>query len=471
MTANRRRAAVYGRQSKDKTKSIDEQTAECEADATGQGWTIDKRYSDGVSASRFATKAREGWPRLLSDVDAERLDALVLWESSRGDRDAEAWLGLLRRCRDHRVLIRVTTHSRTYDMNNARDWRTLAEDGVDNAYESEKTSARLRRNTAAQAAAGRPHGRIRYGYERVYDERTRAMVGERPHHEQAPIVVEIVRRIGRSDPVTVVAADLERRRVQAPAGRNWTGRTIRSIATSPAYIGVRMHKGERHPAIWPPLVDEADHLAAVRVLSDPARKTTRPGRQKWLLSYLVRCGVGDCDRPMHRVPHQSGKPEQARYACSRGCTGIRASDLDEYVTRLVCRRLARVARERPRKTDDATVIQVRAEADRLRTRLNEWRDSGARGETSPASLARIEAQLAADIADADRRAVAATTPPTLAELLKGRPGYDALRRRFDALPVPARREVITLILDVRVRRAETLGRHGFDDERVLITWR
>lgn len=69
----------------------------------------------------------------------------MLWESSRGGRELEAWAGFLNACREHRVLIHVTSHQRTYDMQVGPDWKTLAEDGVASAYESELTSERISR--------------------------------------------------------------------------------------------------------------------------------------------------------------------------------------------------------------------------------------------------------------------------------------------------------------------------------------
>lgn len=75
-------------------------------------------------------------------------------------------------CRRCGSLIHVTTHHRTYDMQRPCDWRTLADDGVDSAYEVEKTSHRIRRDIRANALEGRPHGKVLYGYRRVYDSRT-----------------------------------------------------------------------------------------------------------------------------------------------------------------------------------------------------------------------------------------------------------------------------------------------------------
>jgi hypothetical protein len=48
----------------------------------------------------------------------------------------------LNACRATQTGIYITTHGRLYDMANGRDWRSLAEDGVDSACESEKTFVR-----------------------------------------------------------------------------------------------------------------------------------------------------------------------------------------------------------------------------------------------------------------------------------------------------------------------------------------
>jgi site-specific DNA recombinase len=52
----------------------------------------------------------------------------------------ETWGGFLKRCRKHGVLIHATCHDTTYDPRKPRDFRSLAEDGVDAMYESDKTS-------------------------------------------------------------------------------------------------------------------------------------------------------------------------------------------------------------------------------------------------------------------------------------------------------------------------------------------
>jgi hypothetical protein len=71
--------------------------------------------------------------------------------------------------------------------------------------------------------------------------------------------------------------------------------------------------------------------------------------------------------------------------------------LDPYVTAVVVERLVRPDGPALQAPDDEDALAARAEAAQLTARLEEWRESGRRGETSSASLARIEGGLLADI--------------------------------------------------------------------------
>lgn len=439
-------AGLYGRQSHGSTKSVDEQNAECEADAHEIGACVVARYSDLVGASRHSRKARDDWPRVLADIDSGKIKMLILWEPSRGDRTLTSWSAMLDLCRERGCLIRVYTHRRTYDPRVARDWRSLADDGVDSAYESEKTSDRNRRTAAAQATAGRPHGPVRYGYERVYDPAKGALMGERIHAERAAVVRDIVKRVGRSKPISEIVRDLNERGVPAPDGGRWYASRVRFIARSPAYAGWRMHKGERHRAAWPAIVTQAQHLAALRVLGDPERKTTRPGRRVWPLSYLARCA--ECGAGL---THRAGRVYRGRryrdvYACPAGHTSINARELDGLVLDV----LARWLKDLRPVSDDSAAVAARAEADGLRLRLDEWRASAARGETTPATMAHVEAELSGQIREADRRAERAGTPAVLLDVIDG-PG--TLRQRLGELPAAAQREIIGSVMTIRIARA------------------
>ena len=457
------RAGSYARQSRNNAKSIEDQAAENRAAVAEQGWHLAAEYSDGSSASRFSKKVRDDWKRVLADVEAQAIDVLVLWESSRGDRKPETWMALLSLCREKRVRIKVTTHRRTYDLTNLRDWKTLAEDGIDNAYESEKISIRTRRGHASAAVLGRPaQGRAPYGYRRLYDPATGALVGQEPVEPAASTVREVIGRVAAGEPISAIVRDFNERGVPTVNGaKQWYRSRVRMLACNVAYAGLRRHNDETHPAGWEALVSAEDFWAAQRVLYEPARLNVRPGKQRHLLSYLAVCGV--CDAGLKTV--------KLAYRCPISCVSVTRADLDPLVTELVLRRLgAPDVYERLRKVGeqaDKEAIAAKAEVARLRADLDKWRRSAARGQTTPESLAVIEGELTAQIRDADRRAA-----PSLPPELRGMVGPDVdVRERWEAAPIAARRAVIRTLAEIKVHRVSVRGRKTFEPERIEIRWR
>ena len=311
----------------------------------------------------------------------DRAGIIWLWESSRGERRASAWLALLEDCRDHGTLIYVETHGRLYDMANPRDWRTLAEDGTDSEYESAKDSQRCVRSAAQRAAAGKPVGKIPYGYTRRYalDPRTRKpiVLGQDPHPDEAKIVVEIIDGIAKGESLRSIAARLNGRAVPTRTGAKWSTTHVRGMALNLAYIGKRVHApGTRksrsvpgpeaavYDATWPAIVDEPTFYAARRILLDPARRTTRPGKAKHLLSLLATCAV--CGGKL-TVTYRLREGKRPAYACrERNCVAIDQEDLDSYVTAAV---LAVLAKPRTWKRLVAAGAQGNAELDTARAVL------------------------------------------------------------------------------------------------------
>ncbi|MGH4008594.1 MAG: recombinase family protein [Pseudonocardiaceae bacterium] len=136
-----RRAREYLRVSLDRSgraRSLDEQHADNERVAGGQGWELEEAaYRDeSVSASRYARKARGGFEALIEELERDRFGAqvLMIWESSRDSRRVGEWVNLLGLCEQRSVFIFVTTHGRCYDPANGRDRRSLLEDAVDGEY-------------------------------------------------------------------------------------------------------------------------------------------------------------------------------------------------------------------------------------------------------------------------------------------------------------------------------------------------
>lgn len=449
------RAVIYGRSSTAKEKSITDQVAGCRLAAAAQGWTVAAELSDPVSASRYSRKIRENWSRLLTMLPT--LDAVVLWEPSRGDRSLASWATFLDDCRTHEVKIHAVSHNRTYDPGNARDYRSLAEDGVDSAYESDRLSGRVKRGKASAAASGKPAGKTCYGLERVYDPHTRDYVAQRPHPDQAAVVQRIFREVAAGTPISRITRDLMRDQIPpAQGGAVWRRTTITAMVKRAAYrpypgrndVACREHHGTLFPATWPPLVDEATWAAAHAALAArPDAPTKRPGSVRHLLSGSVRLMVCPCGSALSGRPRSTlrGMVREPAYTCSGDwCVSAPMADLDEYVTQLV---VARLSKKDARHLWVADTTGARSAADelaRLRTELEEARASfAAPGGISAAALAMKEQAMAPAMADAERRARPAGAPLAALKLLDAaKIGKDRVRPAWESLPITAKREVI-----------------------------
>jgi DNA invertase Pin-like site-specific DNA recombinase len=437
-------------------KSTEQQGDENAAAAAVRGWTIAETYrDDGLSASRYATRARDEYERLLADLEAGKIDVLILWESSRGSRQVSEWIKMLEIIEEHGVRIYVTNQDQIYDPRNRRNDRYTL---IDQANKAEKdsgdTSDRIRRSGTASAAAGKPWGRTPFGYERIYDNETRELIEQRPKPGEAAVVRHIFAELARGVSISAVTRQLNAGEVldvgyvpplQAP---QWVPPLVRAIALRETYRGMRTHYGQITEGIWPPLVDDATFYAVKRILRDPKRKKTiNPGKARHLLSLIAECG--ECGSPMAAYYGGPSRRRAATYQCrgrnglsSGGCTSINQDDLDAFVTKATFERLHETwdAITSGEGSSDAEILAARAEIAALRARLDEHYDESAAGRLSARALARIEPQIEGEIAAAERRAETAATAPVLRWLLTG--SRDELRNRWEAAPASTRREVI-----------------------------
>lgn len=468
MTEDGTLAAIYARQSKGSAKSVREQKDLGEKACDDNGWAVSGVYEDLVGASIYRRRARDDWARLLTALDAGEFGVLVMWESSRGDRDAETWLGLLRRCRARKVLIHVIDDERTYDPNVATDWRVLAQSGVESDYESRRTSSRIRRDVKASAEQGRPHGGILYGYQRVYgiEQGKRVLLKQEPHPQEAPVVREVITRIAGGEAVSAVAADLDKRGIKPARGREWNRSSIRNIVMNRAYTGNRRYHDEWIPSAWfPPLVDLDIAQGAEELLDGRTKSSPRPGRASNLLSYLAECG--ECGSLMHLARRPGPRPYMAYRCHRRGCCSIRQDWLDAYVTGHICARLNTDAFwDELERGDSHEAKRARAEEAELRQRLRDYQDQAATGGISPETVAGIDRKIRALITEAQRKAQRATISPLLAMGVQRDKGIDGLRAWFEGKPVAVQREIVRQLYMAVFVFPAGLGRTVPDAKRV-----
>ncbi|WP_104044515.1 recombinase family protein [Arthrobacter sp. ZGTC412] len=506
----------YLRVSKDRSgrgKSPDQQHDENVAALMHRGWDIHAEpYRDNDrSASRYSKQAREGFAKLMSDLeeDAFGAGALGLWESSRGSRRTGEWVDLIELCEERGIRIWVTTHGRLYDPANARDRRTLLEDAVDSEYESAKTSKRLQRDMRSNAEKGRPHGKKIYGYRRIKDSETGALVRVDPHEEEAPVVQEAARRILAGETFYAIAKDFNERgipprRMTMKAhrqGLGWTPPAIKQMLTMPAYAAKRQHQGEIiGDAMWPPLIELNTWQKLQIVMSPPERKRTNDWPAKHLLTGIATCGV--CGAPMRIGKQNAGRrkdkvtgellpkpvdengnelpyPFYNTYICVGvpGKTGfhvaMRDSHLDAVVTELVLARLERpdflaMLGERGKGNDDERQALL-AEIGKYQEYLEKVRDEAALNLRFDLLIDQ-EARIEPKIKTAQKRLekLSEIDPFVLRLMATG-----SVRETWEGLDLPDKRRVVRAVMTPRVNRVEpdAKGQRGINHERVDVVWR
>jgi len=493
MTDTPRRAVLYGRVSKlgraDRQcapqdgrlegKSVDEQLAELTALAHREGVQIVGTHrDDGISASRYAaSRVRTGWQDVMAAIVDGQVTELWCWEVSRATRDRPVWATLVSAAIAAGVLI--TVNGRVHDPTDADDGFMLDLQAALAVRESAVTSKRIRRGVAARAAAGQPHGKIPFGYRRVYDARTGALIRQEPDPDTAPIVEELARRVLADEALYSLAAEMEERGVPSPetvrARRQgdlestwaWRPDQVRRVVLSPAAAGRRVHQGEVVEGViaaWEPIISNTDHRLLVAKLTNPARRSWVDGSVKHLLAGLAVCG--ECGAPMRRVKNR-GCPS---YACwggtGSGCTARKQEWVDHWVSDVIIARLEQPDAFDLFTRDDADDAQAaQRELAVLRAELADLRAVKRAGKISLASFLEFEPDTLAKIADAERRSTPAAVPAVIAEVA----GPDA-RARWDALSIPQRRQMIRTLAVVKVFRSRQ-GARTFDPATVKIEWK
>lgn len=413
------------------------------------------------SASRFATKEREQFKRLMADIRAGKLDVVWFWELSRSQRRLDVYADLRDTCRDAGVLLVI--RDKVYDPSDYKDMLTPGILSLMGEGESEQTSERVERGKASSARAGRRAGQVPYGYRAVYDRDGNYLYDEPNQYDEqgqptkdspAAIVREIYMRILAGHSMNSIRLDLDRRGVRTARGCKWSCHTILRIASNPTYLGKRVYQAydarpvDRVKSVlddvettWPALVDHETWWAVHRILSSHERKTKRPGRAVHLLSNVCRCAV--CGSGMSRKPGDT-----VTYSCrDRVCVGIDAVDLDDYVEEVMIRWLSDpdAMAELTRVDDSAAAAQARGDAEQLRAQLAELYQDAAAGRVSPTIATTTEKGLLSRIDEAEQRIQAATLPP----VLRGNIGAQAAAG-WAALDVEVKRQIIQAVAEIRI---------------------
>lgn len=334
---------IYGRKSnldlKNPGKSTGDQTDFMQAQFEQRGVvTRAVLVDEGIGASKHsATKVRVAYEEIMTLVATEPIAVVAFWELSRSSRRLKIHGELMETLEDHNVLLMIA--DRMYDPADADDQLQLGIGAVMNAAEAARTRARTLRGTHSAAQMGLPHGQTPYGYRRVYDPRTRALVRVEEVPEEAAVVRELAERVLAGDSSRSIARDLNERALPRPYGGAWTAPEVRDILTRPTYIGRRTHNGlDVAQGVWPPILEVEAFEDLGRVFKvRQAQRGSWSTKAKYLLTGSIFCSVEGSR--MHGEQSRMALPTDKRPPMGYRCAVCRKTrniyDLDEYITSVV----------------------------------------------------------------------------------------------------------------------------------------
>lgn len=476
----------YGRASHLNEFSVDSQLAENQAwvDRESTWRTAGVWRDDGISASRHGRKPREDWPKVMAAIESREIEILLVWEISRASRDRMVFAALFAACESTGVKIGV--QGRLYDLDDPDDAFQLDLMASLAVRESGVTSKRIKRNVRARAGLGRPHGKIPYGYLRVYDEHTKKLIEQIKNPDTAPIVEEIARHLLAGDSSAAIAADLDGRGIPCPAAYRlrrlgktppdhfrWDPLEVRRLALDPTNAGRRTHNGvDVGLAVWPAIISEEDHSALTVLLRDPTRRTNghTDSRPKHLLAGLARCGyVFDddetCGAPMRRVKNRN----TPSYDCSaHHHVSRQQAKSDQLVEDVIVARFERPDAASLFVIDESPQADAEKELRELEDRLEAHTIESAEGRLSAARLAKIEAILQPKIDRLRIEARPVGLPVEVTALLEA----NSPRRVWDGFDTARKRRVIRAIVTVRILPKEPgMNIKVWRDDLIQFDWR
>ncbi|HEX5828951.1 MAG TPA: recombinase family protein [Candidatus Limnocylindrales bacterium] len=460
-------AAIYARISSDPTGDqlgVRRQLDDCQREAERRGWPVADLYVDD-DTSAWSGHRRPEYQRLCADIEARRVDAVVVWHLDRLTRSPRELEDFVDLC-DRPPATPIAWVSGDFDISTG-DGRFMARILAAMARkESDDKSRRIRRKHLELAESGEwaGGGSRPFGY--LADRRSL-------DPDEAAAVREAVARVLAGDSLRSVAADFNDRDIRTSTGRPWTIQSLRRMLHSGRISGQREHHGRIvGPGKWEAIITP-DETARLRARFADHTNGTRRSSRRYLLTGLLRCSI--CGASLVARPRADGT---RRYVCAEGpgfagCGRlvIMAEPCEQLIADAVLHRLdspalAAALRAEVEGDEAATSMVAGLEADEAQ--LAEIAGAyGRREVTFPEFLAArkpIEARI-----EATKRHLSKThRSAALADYVGD---SSSLRERWSTLDLSRQRAIVEAVLDRAVVRPAVRGRNRFDPDRVDPFWR
>lgn len=454
-----RDCVLYLRKSKGKA-GISRQRKESQAHAERIRWRIIAEFVE-PNTTAFAKIGEEDAPRpeyeamvafLQRDGRSPALGVLS-WHTDRLSRNSGETRPFTAVCvkGGHPV---ETVRCGGYDLSLPAHRKRFRDDVSDAEGEVDHMIERIDSAKAEAAAEGRwLGGRRRFGY----------ADGVTAQPDEAKAIVDGCQSILAGSSAASVARDWNARGLFTPrlknggGGNAWRADGVRRVLTAPRIAGLMVWRGEVvGKASWEPIVAEGTWRAVVRVLTDPARRTSPGPERRWLGSGLYLCGVCGKARLLARAnASSSGGAPVTTYRCGQKGEHVsrNAVLLDRYVEEHVVARLARGdARMLLLDDERQDLKELEEQLLELREDLAQWREAAKlgpkRGGVTLAAFKPVERERLADIAEIEAQMIV----PERAVILRDLVEAADVTAAWEQTPLERRRAVLRCLFTVTVHR-------------------
>jgi site-specific DNA recombinase len=299
-TVLKRRCAVYTRKSTDEGldmafNSLDAQRDACEAyvaSQRGEGWIlVADHYDDGGFSG--GTLERPALQRLLADVQAGKIDCVVVYKIDRLTRALMDFSKLVDLFEKHNVTFVSVTQS--FNTTTSMGRLTLNMLLSFAQFERELGSERVRDKIAASKRRGLwTGGVVPLGYK----VENKQLIIE---PVEAAIVQRIFQRFVTLRSITKVLRELDADGVLQRSGRPFDKIVLHKILRNRTYRGLTVHKTEAYPGKHEPIIDERLWNEAQSISQEPPRSRARAAaaREVALLRGLIFGPDGRAMTPQH----------------------------------------------------------------------------------------------------------------------------------------------------------------------------
>lgn len=318
------RCAIYTRKSSDEGldqefNSLDAQREACAAYIASQkheGWKLlPEHYDDGGASG--ATMERKGLQRLLDDIDAGKVDLVVVYKVDRLTRSLADFAKLIERLdASGSSFVSVTQAFNTSTSMGRLTLNVLLSFAQ---FEREVTAERIRDKIAQSKAKGMwMGGNVPLGY----DVDGRSL---KPHAKEAKIVVQLFELYDELDCLRQVEQRASKAGYRTKVRRMKNGRTtgdrpfsrgrIQHILRNPLYVGKVRHKDMVYDGLHDPVIDQ-DLFERVQAKLDAASRRIGKVRKARVPSPLAGRIF---DEQGHRLTpsHTTRGPKRFRYYVSQ----------------------------------------------------------------------------------------------------------------------------------------------------------